>query len=256
MLIEQTLWGTRDKVQIAIERLRSFEPREGYYLAFSGGKDSSTILRLAEMSGVQYDAHYNVTTIDPPELVKFIKAEHPGVERHRPEMSMFQLILKVKFWPPMRQQRWCCELLKERGGAGRVVLTGIRWQESQKRKSRKMVEPCFKDAAKTYVHPIIDWSTHDVWEFIRLYDVPYCGLYDEGHDRLGCVLCPYGGHPKAEVERWPKITKAFVNTFDRLIEVRAAQGKKTSFKTGQEMFDWWIRRNSKARNKRQMSMDL
>lgn len=40
MLVENTLWGKRDKVKIAIERLRQFEPEEGYYLAFSGGKDS------------------------------------------------------------------------------------------------------------------------------------------------------------------------------------------------------------------------
>ena len=73
MLIENTLWGKRDKVQIAIERLRQFEPDEGYYLAFSGGKDSITIYRLAEMAGVQFDAHYRVTTVDPPELVKFIQ---------------------------------------------------------------------------------------------------------------------------------------------------------------------------------------
>ena len=37
----------RDKVQIAIERLRAFEPPEGYYLAFSGGKDSQCIYHLA-----------------------------------------------------------------------------------------------------------------------------------------------------------------------------------------------------------------
>jgi len=38
MLIENTLFGERDKVKIAIERLRAFCPPEGYYLAFSGGK--------------------------------------------------------------------------------------------------------------------------------------------------------------------------------------------------------------------------
>ena len=44
MLIEQTLDGVKDKVKIAIERLKSFEPPEGYYLAFSGGKDSTPII--------------------------------------------------------------------------------------------------------------------------------------------------------------------------------------------------------------------
>lgn len=202
MLIENTLWGERNKVDIAIERMRQFEPREGYYLAFSGGKDSITILRLAQMAGIQFDAHYSITTVDPPELVRFIKIYHPDVERHRPEMTMFQYILKIKFWPPMRTQRWCCEKLKERGGAGRIIMTGIRWAESSRRKKRRLIETCYHNKSKQYFNPIIDWGDDDVWEFIHTYCVPYCSLYDEGWTRLGCVLCPMSRAPEREAERW------------------------------------------------------
>ena len=45
MLRQIDLMGnTLDKVQTAIDRLRAFEPNEGYYLAFSGGKDSVVII--------------------------------------------------------------------------------------------------------------------------------------------------------------------------------------------------------------------
>ena len=44
MLVEQELFGERDKVKIALGRLKYFEPEEGYYLAYSGGKDSDVIL--------------------------------------------------------------------------------------------------------------------------------------------------------------------------------------------------------------------
>jgi len=240
-LIELMLTGIRDRVQIAIDRLRNFEPDEGYYLAFSGGKDSVTILRLAEMAGVKFDAHYNVTTVDPPELVQFIKKQHPDVERHRPEMTMFQLI-RYKHWPPMRKQRYCCEWLKEKGGEGRFVVTGVRWAESPRRKlQRGMLEQCATKHTRT-LNPIIDWSDADVWEFIRQEDVPYCSLYDEGFTRLGCVLCPLGSNQEKEAARWPKIATAYLNTFDRLIEIRKAIGKKQKFETGQELFDWWIGR--------------
>ena len=63
-----------DKVKRAIDRLRTFEPPEGYYLAFSGGKDSQCIYHLAKEAGVKFDAHYNLTTVDPPELVYFIRS--------------------------------------------------------------------------------------------------------------------------------------------------------------------------------------
>lgn len=72
MIHQMNIYG-KDKVEVAIERLRAFEPLEGYHLAFSGGKDSVVIKALADMAGVKYDAHYSVSSVDPPELVQFVK---------------------------------------------------------------------------------------------------------------------------------------------------------------------------------------
>ena len=51
-----------EKVKAALERLRAFQPRngEGYYLAFSGGKDSVVCKHLLGMAGIKFDAHYRV----------------------------------------------------------------------------------------------------------------------------------------------------------------------------------------------------
>lgn len=243
-LKELTLWGERDKVQIAIERLRAYEPEDGYWLAFSGGKDSITIYRLAELAGVKFDAHYRVTTVDPPELVRFIKEHYPTVARDRPEMTMFQLILHKK-WPPLRIRRYCCEVLKESGGGGRTVVTGVRHEESSNRANIRLVNRCMRDRSKVMVNPIIDWTTGDVWEFIEREGLPYCSLYDEGFTRLGCVLCPLAANPQRDIERWPRIAKAYVNTFEKLLRHREALGLEHNFETGQELFDWWIQRNTK-----------
>lgn len=42
MLFEGALMNSAltEKVKASIERIKAFEPEEGYYLAFSGGKDS------------------------------------------------------------------------------------------------------------------------------------------------------------------------------------------------------------------------
>ena len=93
MLVDYTLFGTVDKVTEAIERLRQYEPPEGFYLAFSGGKDSVAVKALADMAGVKYDAHYSLTTVDPPELVKFIKQVHPDVEIKYPETTLWRLMV-------------------------------------------------------------------------------------------------------------------------------------------------------------------
>ncbi len=240
-LFERTLFGDTNKIPKAISRIKEFEPADGYYLAFSGGKDSIVLKQLTIMAGVKFDSHYNLTTVDPPELVKYIKTIHPDVEIHKPKLSMWELIIKKRL-PPTRIVRYCCEKLKEGGGAGRVVLTGIRWAESYKRTKRKMVESCFKDKKRTFVHPIIDWSDADVWGFIRMFRLSYCKLYDEGFKRLGCVLCPMQGKAGMLVDagRWPKIAKSYKSAFARCIEKRKADGLPTEWKTAQEMWDWWI----------------
>ena len=201
MLIETDVFGTIiDKVMMAIDRIKTFEPPEGYYVAFSGGKDSVVILDLIKRSGVKFDAHYNITGIDPPELFYFIRDQHPEVQRHRPEMTMWSLIPKKRL-PPTRRVAYCCEYFKERGGGGRKVITGIRWEESNKRKTRRMVEICYKDVSKTYINPIIEWSTKDVWEYIHKNNLAYCCLYNEGFERLGCIMCPKSSNQKKEGER-------------------------------------------------------
>ena len=118
MLHETTLFGEEsDKVAIAVERLWMHCPEKGYYLAFSGGADSTALMRLAELACVPFDAHFNITTVDPPEVLKYIREYHPNVQRHRPDESMWQLIVRHGI-PPTRLIRYCCEVLKERGGIG------------------------------------------------------------------------------------------------------------------------------------------
>lgn len=139
MLRSNTLFGVYDKVETAIKRLKSFEPPDGYFVAFSGGKDSQCVYHLCEMAGVKFDAHYSVTSVDPPELVRFIKQNYPNVSRDIPRdkngkaVTMWNLIPKEKI-PPSRIARYCCEELKERHGVGRITVTGVRWAESQRRK--------------------------------------------------------------------------------------------------------------------------
>lgn len=140
-LIEYTLFGKVDKVQIAIDRLKSFAPRNGepYWLAFSGGKDSQCVYELAKMAGVPFEAHYSVTSVDPPELLRFIKKQYPDViwdHHYYPDgrkKTMWNII-ETHTIPPTRNARYCCADLKESGGKGRVVITGVRWYESVKRK--------------------------------------------------------------------------------------------------------------------------
>jgi phosphoadenosine phosphosulfate reductase len=252
-----------NKIKISIQRLKSFEPPEGYRLAFSGGKDSVVIKALADIAGVKYTAHYSLTTVDPPELVRFIKT-FKDVIIDKPRENMWNLIVRKKT-PPLRMSRYCCSELKERYGVGEITITGVRWSESIRRKknrnlvnigngntpeiiynddndeSRRSVEQCYR-TQKTLVNPIIDWTEDDVWDFIHKYNVRYCSLYDEGFKRLGCIGCPMSGKKgmKRDFDRWPQYKRAYIRAFGSMIENRKLLGMRTNWQSGEECFNWWM----------------
>lgn len=136
-MINQLQFGTdgvlRDKVEIAIQRLKSFEPPDGYYVAVSaGGKDSEVVVALCKMAGVKCDYHYAITSCDPPESLYHLRKYHPYVKWERqyyddgkPEhyypdgkpkpITMWSLIADHTL-PPTRKVRYCCASLKEPGG--------------------------------------------------------------------------------------------------------------------------------------------
>lgn len=133
----------KKKEQKAIERLKAFEPADGYFLAYSGGKDSDCIKILAQLAGVKFEAVHNLTTVDAPETVRYVKSQ-PDVRINKPHdrdgnpVTMWNLIVR-KGTPPFRLSRYCCSELKEPNGVGRIVVTGVRWAESPRRKEQSDV---------------------------------------------------------------------------------------------------------------------
>lgn len=255
-----------DMVRVAKERLRAFVPKEGYYLAFSGGKDSCVVKALADMARVKYDAHYTVTSVDPPEVVRFVKS-FPDVSFDFPtdkngEVITMWNLLADREEPPTRFRRYCCAELKESRGEDRFVLTGVRKEESVRRKlkrsglelgehkttPRELLDPDNRTPemfyhCKTYyrkvLNPIIDWTSEEVWEFIKEYDVRYCELYDDGFSRIGCIGCPMASKAERirEFNRYPKYKENYIRAFQRMVEKH-----DTRWKTGEEVFDWWMQK--------------
>jgi phosphoadenosine phosphosulfate reductase len=247
-----------DIAETAIQRLKQFEEAaiskhpDGFYVAYSGGKDSDVILNLVRKSGVKYTAHHNLTTCDPPECVRHVKQQE-DVTIHRPKLSMWQLIRK-KGMPPRRNARYCCEVLKEGGGAGRLVVTGIRWGESHRRSNRQMLENCWRVKSKQFLNVIIDWSKADVWAYIKAEGIDYCCLYDEGFDRVGCVLCPMSRNVKRDMARWPKLCKAWEKAVKATFKFDS--GKRFNFNNPQEYWEWWLDRDrpSMSKSEKQQKM--
>ena len=244
-------------VDIAIGKIQRMEStalrysKKGFVVAFSGGKDSQVVLKLAELANVKFEGIYNLTTIDPPENVLFIRHHYPNVKIIRPKLTFSQLVAK-KGLLPSRQKRYCCAVLKESYGAGRVVLTGVRRSESQNRADRmdvnirtrrrhpqwtdgseddfykyqETVVQCLKGKDKLILNPILDWRQSDVWQFIELYKLPVNPVYKMGCTRVGCVLCPLSSieTKRFEIKMWPKLADRWFRVF---VRDRRAFVKKT-----------------------------
>ena len=125
--------------------------------------------------------------------------------------------------PPLRMQRWCCDVLKKEPACDHPLkhrIMGIRAEESVRRASRPRIDS-FLD--QTTCKTIFSWPEWAVWEFIESHKLPYPSLYDEGFSRIGCVVCPFilGKAPGAtrqreeSMRRGPGIWKAYGHAVKR-----------------------------------------
>lgn len=250
----------KEKIEKSIALIRKGEhlallmqPTCGYQIGFSGGKDSQAVLELVKMAGVKYQAIYNVTTNDPPENVYFIRQHYPEVQFSHPEMTWLKIVESNGL--PTRLTRFCCRILKERSGVGFTTITGVRHDESSKRREYQAVTKirnkkyetkdidemeksqfqCVDGKDKIMIYPILEWSESDVWEFIDERGLPHnpCYTYVK---RVGCLFCPFASKSQLMLyrERYPKFHAAILRSLQKYIETH-----ETDFKTAEECYNWW-----------------
>jgi len=99
--------GLRKKMIYSVNLLQkaekialSYDSSDGYFLAFSGGKDSQALFHIAEMAGVKFKGHMNLTSIDPPEVIRFVKRQYPEVDLINPKDSIYNIAVKREYYRP------------------------------------------------------------------------------------------------------------------------------------------------------------
>ena len=274
-----------DLEHTAIERLKAASGmslrlyKQPLVITYSGGKDSDVLLHLAEASGIPFEVLHSLTTADAPQTVyhvrdTFRRLENKGikctVDKHvQPDgsrITMWNLIPRTLI-PPTRLARYCCSKLKEGGGKGRFIATGVRWDESAARKKnrgalevitskkdnslilsndnsedRRLFESC-QLKGKRVVNPIVDWKTDDVLEYIESEHITMNPLYGCGFSRVGCIGCPMAGKAgrEAEFAMFPKFKAAYIRAFDTMLITRIERGMEAySWQSGVDVFHWWM----------------
>lgn len=237
---------------------------------YSGGKDSDVMLELFLRSGVPFEVINSHTTVDAPPTVYHIREvfknlEIQGIKAtiHKPALTMWELIVKKKM-PPCRIQRYCCKHFKENSTKKRFIATGVRWAESSRRKNRQEVAPREKKLserimimndndrkralvercelkADMIVNPILDWPDGEIWDYYWTECKLHNPLYKMGYTRVGCIGCPMAGkHRWKEFRDFPTYRKAYIRAFEKMLEAIRTEGKKTTWKSGYDVFLWWM----------------
>lgn len=238
---------------------------DGYFVGFSGGKDSQVLLELVKRAGVKYKVYYSVTTNDPPENVYFIRKYYQEVIFLHPKENFFKLVEKKGL--PTIFRRYCCAELKENKGIGSVCLMGVRSEESAKRnkyndvaiisrrkehydRNRKITveeieeneHKCIKGKDKIVIRPILHWSSDDIWQFIEENNLPKNPCYNE-FGRVGCMFCPFSTREQIDYycKKYPRYKRNVINAIE--VFISKYKGKKY-WNNAEAYFEWWKSKKS------------
>lgn len=253
------------KVEKAIQKIKNAEKlaleinQDGFYLCFSGGKDSIVLYDITKKANVKFTAHMNLSTVDAPQVLQFVRKNYPDVILHKPKKSIFKII-KDHGMLPTPKIRFCCAEIKEVNGAGYVNLLGIRKAESVKRSKRQELEVqgykysnsldqfnidfeskivCVNGKDKILFSPLLDWTDNNIWRYIHENKLEVPELYRMGFNRIGCLFCPMASVKTQQLTRkyFPKFEYAYKKAIKYIMENNDyTHGQITDV---DEVFEYW-----------------
>jgi phosphoadenosine phosphosulfate reductase len=94
----------------------------------------------------------------------------------------------------VENRKLCCEIRKVRPMARALAgldawITGIRRNQVSTRAVAKKIEVDSQHEGILKLNPIADWTSENVWDYLRANDVPYNALHDKGFPSIGCEPC-------------------------------------------------------------------
>ena len=191
-----------------------------FYVAFSGGKDSVVTLDIVQraLPHNEFKVVFGNTDMEFPtttELVQKLsrKCSDEGIEFLEAASNMTSKESWNIFGPPARKVRWCCtvhktapviNMLSDKFANGKlrcVMITGVRGDESVSRSGYDEMSMGKKMAGQYSFHPILEWSSAEIYLYIYSQGLLLNDAYKYGFNRVGCIMCPNSSEKHEYIKR-------------------------------------------------------
>lgn len=210
-----------------------------FKVAFSGGKDSVTLLDIVEKAIPERDYYvvFSDTTMEYPETYDVIaeiqqKCESEGVKFITAKSHIHSLDSWREFGPPSRKLRWChmvhkivpsTLLVRELSGKTNAIyldFVGVRLYESSRRKHYEYLCYDKKQKGQYSFNTLLEWTSAEVWSYIFANNLIVHPAYKKGHARVGCIVCPMCEGRKNNVKRvqYPGLFNDYMNIVTSMYE--------------------------------------
>lgn len=232
--------------------------RTKFYALVSGGKDSITAAIITDQIVGLDGVLFIDTTIGLTETKKFVqkvcKERKWKLTILTPKTSYEQMVMKYGFpgaphhrmsfiylkWQPIYY--W----IREREDKAQIALiSGVRKKESNRRGKTSQdirIDPSYK--YMVWVAPIIEWSTPQVWEFVKEHNIEVSPAYKTLHISGDCLCGAYSKQGEAEIISvfYPEMAEKIRLLEKKCKNVKCTWGNQSSMKGAkdQEQLEHWL----------------
>ena len=205
------------KTRELIENLRRIERTQSpTAFACSFGAEDMVVLDAIAKSARRIEVFTLDTGRLPEEthaLLEAVRNKYPiAIRTYFPDAIAVQTWVEQNgpngFYRSVAQHQQCCHIRKveplKRALVGKKSwITGLRREQSAARQTLEL-EAWDEANGLLKINPLLDWTTEDVWAYIRTNDVPYNALHDRAYPSIGCAPCSRAVHPgeDSRAGRW------------------------------------------------------
>ncbi|MUK90395.1 phosphoadenylyl-sulfate reductase [Ornithinibacillus sp. L9] len=157
------------------------------------------------------DLHFTETYT----LIEKVKQKYPKLDLNivKPSLTLDEQTKQFgeSLWE--RNPNLCCSIRKIQPLENELSkvdawISGLRREQSITRKNTEYInkDERFK---RVKICPLIHWSWEDVWDYIKLNDLPYNELHDQNYPSIGCEMCtlPVRNGDDSRAGRWVNFEK-------------------------------------------------